>query len=234
MGYDDLDVIDEALKRGNAMKQIQVHFGKDKDMKLSFGHLPGKYQHALNLPQFENEDMMSANLKKICNWPIEFCTKLVNLKEHEDYAEATIENWKTKQVSKVKARYVVGCDGAHSAVRKSLNLSFLGKKYADEFCLCDCTLTRKDKLPMGSPNDFHIYNDKKMILFFPYANGTYRIMFTREPEKFGEEATLEEVQEAIALVPGELTASDPTWVAKFNLHARGVDKHGSKRVFVAG
>src|SRR5436305_1157881 len=37
----------------------------------------------------------------------------------------------------VRARYVVGADGAHSAVRHTLGLPFLGDAYSQDFVLAD-------------------------------------------------------------------------------------------------
>lgn len=35
------------------------------------------------------------------------------------------------------ARYLIGCDGAHSAVRKGLGLTFDGDAFAEEYMLAD-------------------------------------------------------------------------------------------------
>ena len=41
----------------------------------------------------------------------------------------------------IRSLFAIGADGAHSAVRKSLGLSFEGAKYAQTFMLADCRVT---------------------------------------------------------------------------------------------
>ena len=51
--------------------------------------------------------------------------------------------------SEVSAAFVVGCDGAHSAVRHLLNLPFEGAQYEDLFLLADVE-TNDDPAPRTS------------------------------------------------------------------------------------
>ena len=42
----------------------------------------------------------------------------------------------------VRAKYVVGCDGAHSTVRRLVGIEFVGKQYETHILLADVRLTR--------------------------------------------------------------------------------------------
>ena len=79
---------------------------------------------------------------------------------------------KTMDISHVNARYLVGCDGAHSQVRHSLQLPFEGKKYADEFVLCDCELVKQEvNSKYLKKDEAFFYNDERLVVFFPYNDG---------------------------------------------------------------
>src|SRR5262249_1307941 len=46
------------------------------------------------------------------------------------------EHWVTVRLStgdSLRAKYVVGCDGGHSAVRKAVGLALIGEKLSDKF-----------------------------------------------------------------------------------------------------
>src|SRR5215208_5062050 len=104
-----------------------------------------------------------------------------------------------------RVRYLVGADGAHSTVRHTLGLSFKGDAYPQDF-------------PLAGPS-------------------TYRLIATRAedaPLDAGD-PTLEEVQQlATELCPLPVKLYDPSWLARFRLHHRGVDSYRAGQAFVAG
>ena len=55
--------------------------------------------------------------------------------EQDDCVSVTLE--RNGEAIQLKASFVVGCDGAHSAVRHLLHLPFKGAEYEDTFLLAD-------------------------------------------------------------------------------------------------
>ena len=114
--------------------------GQGREICITFKELQGKYPGMLVLPQYENEDLLLRKLKEVSGRGPDYNTKLIDFerKTSEGYIEAKIENTATMEIKRLKTKYLIGCDGAHSAVRHTLKLPFEGKRYADEFMLCDC------------------------------------------------------------------------------------------------
>ena len=74
---------------------------------------------------------------------VEYETSFVAAVQNGEHVIATLEH-KGQRLT-VSAAYVVGCDGAHSAVRHLLNLPFEGAQYNDLFMLADAETN--DALP---------------------------------------------------------------------------------------
>jgi 2-polyprenyl-6-methoxyphenol hydroxylase-like FAD-dependent oxidoreductase len=72
---------------------------------------------------------------------IERGTRLVELRRHEDHVEAVIGSEGTTRV--LRAGYVIGCDGAHSAVRRQLGIRYQGVDAIQKFV---STLVRSAEL----------------------------------------------------------------------------------------
>jgi 2-polyprenyl-6-methoxyphenol hydroxylase-like FAD-dependent oxidoreductase len=130
----------------------------------------------------------------------------------------------------VRCKYVIGCDGAHSIVRKSTGMKFEGGVYPQDFILADVHMKweQKDCLSMFLGNGF--------MGVFPLSNNIFRLIVSRASEKGKEdEPTLQDFQDVVdEFVPGKTELSDPVWIARFRLHHRIVDCYRKGRCFVAG
>ncbi|MBW1596831.1 FAD-dependent oxidoreductase [Streptomyces sp. JJ38] len=132
-----------------------------------------------------------------------------------------------------RARYVVGCDGAGSAVRELAGIAFRGHTYAMAPLLADVRLRR----PL--PRDLLVLPGRGgIVVSVPYADGSYRLAVVRGGGEGGwrdEEATPEEFRARLA----ETLGHDPEphevrWLARFKIHQRIADRYRAGRVLLAG
>lgn len=133
----------------------------------------------------------------------------------------------------VRAKYVVGCDGAHSIIRHSMDVEFQGDAYAQEFILAD-TMIDWD----GLNGKAHLLLGADLLMLLPFGAGRARIVLSR-PHSLSSQAdpTLYDFQTAlVARLPvGEKPRlHDPVWLARFHLHHRCATKYRDGRLFVAG
>ncbi|KAK1756938.1 hypothetical protein QBC47DRAFT_298270 [Echria macrotheca] len=133
----------------------------------------------------------------------------------------------------VRSKYVVGCDGAHSAVRHAAtNLTFEGAAYPVDFILCDARLNDSNV-----PTDtFALCLGNGALALFPLGNGVLRVVVAGNNILSEEEPKLEDFQAFFTAFtpPGSGTLSDPIWLTRFRLHHRGVNNYRDGRLFVAG
>ena len=132
----------------------------------------------------------------------------------------------TKQRS--NAKYLIGCDGAHSIVRKTIGCSFKGISFPDIFSLADV------KVEWDYPHDeVHAFLENKGIMAaIPLSTDKrYRLVFQlpRLRKKFLKKhhvehgvinsekkylPTIEEIQELLSsAAPVKVKVSDPHWIA---------------------
>ncbi|KAI5866536.1 FAD binding domain-containing protein [Durotheca rogersii] len=132
----------------------------------------------------------------------------------------------------IRAKYVVGADGAHSSVRRSSKgFTFQGAAYPQDFILCDAHIRN----PKASWNRFSLCMGRGSLAFFPLQDGTCRVVVSRLYPKEDGNLTLQEFQGMLdQLLPGAGELYDPTWITEFHLHHRGVNSYRDGRLFVAG
>ncbi|KAI0176016.1 FAD binding domain-containing protein [Hypoxylon sp. FL1284] len=132
----------------------------------------------------------------------------------------------------IRAKYVVGADGAHSCVRRAAtNLKFEGSAYPQDFILCDASI-RNASIPWDR---FSLCMGKGSLAVFPLHDGTCRVVASRIGPKRTEDPKLEDFQGMLDMLhPGAGELYDPTWMTQFHLHHRGVSGYRDRRLLVAG
>jgi 2-polyprenyl-6-methoxyphenol hydroxylase-like FAD-dependent oxidoreductase len=143
---------------------------------------------------------------------------------------------------KPQARYLAGCDGAHSVVRDSAGIAFRGGRYPQTFLLADLDV---DGLELDT---VHTYlTDRGPLFFFPLRRpAPWRLITMRPPALDAASApadhsvsstpvSLDELQALADRATGrQLRLGDPVWATAFRLHHRHAFSYRSGRVFLAG
>jgi 2-polyprenyl-6-methoxyphenol hydroxylase-like FAD-dependent oxidoreductase len=120
----------------------------------------------------------------------------------------------------LRASFVVGCDGAHSAVRHWLNIPFAGGEYAALFLLADVETNETlpaDELQLCS-------SEFGPVAIFPMSATRRRIVATIE-HPVGGAPSLGLVQKILEQrAPSGIEARALHWSSYFNVHHRHVAK----------
>jgi 2-polyprenyl-6-methoxyphenol hydroxylase-like FAD-dependent oxidoreductase len=140
-------------------------------------------------------------------------------------------------VEEVRARYVVGCDGAHSAVRHLAGIAFPGDAYPQQFLLGDVDIAGDLE-----PHALHIFVvGAGLMVVFPLGSPRpWRVICTAGrsdgPLEAGSSpASLAELQAAADTFSAErLALGDPLWLARFRFHHRQAERYRAGPVFLAG
>ncbi|QDZ24480.1 FAD-binding oxygenase [Chloropicon primus] len=246
--YDDLGLSERAIEEGLVLKGTRVVWGRGQEVQMALRQIPDQspLPGMLIFPQFQNENMLIDSLERYGRKGlVEYSTKLVGFEKVTRAASSGGEDHilchceRGGEAFSVKTRFLVGAEGAHSVVRKTLGLAFDGKKFEEEFLLCDCEIEKADAAESGGrylePGDMLSFLDGTLFVAFPYKWGGYRIVMTRSEERMGKEATMEEVQKVCDLLPTKLAVKNPRWISPFRIHSRVVDQFGDlERVFLVG
>jgi 2-polyprenyl-6-methoxyphenol hydroxylase-like FAD-dependent oxidoreductase len=229
-----LGVTPELVRRGNPAVRLMLHArGRAARLPLFDVALSDTaYPFLLFLSQATTEQVLLEHLAGMGVAP-ERDTELLAMSVAGDHLTCRLRHGSGGAVELLRARYLVGCDGAHSTVRGLAGIPFPGSDYPQTFVLADL---EADGLQAGTAHAF--LGDTGLTLFFPLRHpATWRLIAMQPPGTGGSDPpcpTLAELQALAAPnVPG-VHLRDPVWATRFHLHSRAVTTMRSGRVFLAG
>ena len=127
---------------------------------------------------------------------------------------------------------MVGCDGAHSRLRRELGLTFHGHPYPQDWLLAD-VLPDLD-LPEDAVHAFFRPDGLPAILF-PMRDHRWRVTLPFAGNRDRQAPTLAEIHQLTSQrAPQPVAVSDPTWLASFRCHRRSASAYRRGRVLLAG
>ncbi|KAJ4392385.1 hypothetical protein N0V85_007098 [Neurospora sp. IMI 360204] len=257
--------LDKLISRGAIARGAVMNINRKLVARVDLDDLDitdTKYPLPLMVSQAETEKFTEESLAEYGK-AVERAYTATSIVQDANGVTATLEKPDGTQTT-VRSKYVVGCDGAHSAVRHSAkNLTFDGDAYPQDFILCDARLRNSNV----ARDRFTIcFGDTGLLAFFPISphaddndDGLIRLLAaggrsaTQQPSRPADPDSLpqqeqqdgEQTHEPPTLAhfqslldsfapPGSGTVHSPIWLASFRLHHRGVNSYRSGRLFVAG
>lgn len=225
--FDMAGVVQPFLEVANRVTSVSVIAGGRRLAHMHFAPEDTVYPFVAMVPQDVTEKLLVAELKRK-GGTVEYETTFVSAEQQADHVDVTA-NRKGGAI-KIKASFVVGCDGAHSAVRHVLNLPFEGAIYDASFMLAD--VTTNDALP-GEEMQL-CPSERGPVAVFPMSATRRRVVATCEHAE-GDAPTLDFVQRVMReRGPEGMEALSLNWSAYFRIHHRQVAHLRVGRVFVAG
>ena len=137
--------------------------------------------------------------------------------------------------TRLRSRYLVGCDGGHSVVRKRLGVGFPGEPSKVETLLGELELT-EDPATIAAT----VAEVRKTQLRFgaiPLGDGVYRVGVPAEgvAEDRGTAPVLKEFQQQLRTFAGtDFGARSPRWLSRFGDATRQAERYRVGRVLLAG
>jgi 2-polyprenyl-6-methoxyphenol hydroxylase-like FAD-dependent oxidoreductase len=231
-----LGIADTMVERGNPAVHLQMHSGTwTTEVPLfDIGLDDTAYPFLLFLSQAETEAILDAHLAQR-GAPVERGVELVELRQEPNGVSCTLRHH-GQRTEEVAARYVVGCDGAHSRVRECAGIGFTGSAYPQTFVLADTDAEGLDQRAA------HVYlADAGMLLFFPLVRpAPWRLlgMQPRDGEHSSVGVDRPELVDLQALADSYTSARvrlhDAVWTTYFRIHHRHATNYRLRRVFLAG
>jgi 2-polyprenyl-6-methoxyphenol hydroxylase-like FAD-dependent oxidoreductase len=233
--FDDFGIAARALERGRRVESFNIAAPGGVRVKLSlqaFSALETRYPYMFILPQDATEALLAERLASL-GVRVERGLGLEDFRQDAEGVEVTLKR-ADGGVETVRARWLLGCDGARSRVRKVANIPFEGETYEDTCVLADVHV----EWPL-EPGGLYLTPSRHGVLAaFPMpGEARYRLVAItpRDGREESAAVTLEEMQGLVdRMAPVPVRLSDARWLSRYRLHRRGVPRYRQGRVFLAG
>ena len=238
--FDDLGIVREVLGEALVVEAANVFTPKGGRGRIVIRPewIDSVYGRFVSLPQEETERILGGLVER-SGVTIERGVELAALENGERAATVVLRHHDGREEQE-EFDYVLGCDGAHSAVRKLAGIPFPGSTYADECLLGDVDL--KWRLPDEQVSICPAADG--VLLAFPLpGRHRFRIIMilpaAAEPEsrELGADEFLAQLRRMVPAVGGvveEPVVLESRWLTRYRLHSRGVPTYRKGRAFVAG
>ncbi len=226
--FDMAGVVAPFLEAANRVTSVAVVAHGRTLAQMPFAPAESPYPFIAMVPQNLTERLLVDQLAHK-GGVIEYETSFISAIAHDDHVRVTLER-KGRGKEQLTAAFVVGCDGAHSAVRHLLNLPFEGAQYHDLFLLAD--IKSNEILPADQlqlcPSAFG------PLAIFPMSPTRRRIVATVQNVE-GNAPSLDLVQKLLTeRAPSGIEAQALHWSSYFHIHHRHVAQLRVGRMFLAG
>jgi 2-polyprenyl-6-methoxyphenol hydroxylase-like FAD-dependent oxidoreductase len=229
--YRQMGIVDAAVRDGKQAAGVQMNIDTKPVASLPLNEVGAGYTlfpYVLLYPQNKNERLLLDYLTANC-CPVYWDTTITAIYQQEKQVRATLMNSGCEIT--LSCNYIVGADGAHSTVRKLLDIPFKGDTYQHSFYLADVTLQTE------IDNQVHLYlADKGFAAFFPMPEERRVRIVGKLPDVVNStEPALAGVLPYLNQIMGTAPAVEQChWFTNYKLHHRMAAVFSQQRCFLIG
>jgi len=222
--FEALGAADQLLAGGVRTRGARVYSDGEVVGEQSL-YLPGsRYGYQLGVSEEVTESVLTDYLEAH-GGAVARSTRLLGLEPGGHSVTATVE--RDGERREVRARWVVGCDGYHSAVRKAVGIAFRGADIDAPWAVFDATAE-------GWHSDYDmvsVHLDQPPVILTPLPGRRWRVYV--RPTSQTSDLVAESCEVLRRYVPGVTLASveNPSW---FRCHSRVAATYRCGRVLLAG
>lgn len=229
--FRDLGIADELLSQGRAIRRMSIYSEAQRLGIVDFRHLDSEFPFFISIPQYQLENILRERLLAL-GGEISWNKKVVAIQQSPaDGIDVgvTIEDEAGQYTH--RHSYVIGCDGAHSSVRKLIDSKFSGDTYDSEFLVVDAHIRWA-----GNKYEAHTFlSAKGYLMVMPFPGLKHRIVTDLQAGQFPTPPTLEQVHELLAEKGfRDIRLYDAEWISNTRYHKRMAEKFRAGRVFLVG
>lgn len=218
-------VADPVAERANPVPRVRLSLGSSL---LRLSRLDSHYGQLTIIPQGETEEILEERARKL-GATVERGVRLEGCEQDGDEVVLRLESegrrWEER------TGWLVGCDGAHSAVRDAMGADFEGAVYPYTIIVADVRL--------GAPMDerllIHV-GRAGLVVCTDFGNGWYRMGVIDRTKPWSDDpVSLEEVRATLKHLFGrDLHPTDPLWTSRFRIQERQATTYRRGRMIIAG
>ena len=226
---EELQVTDRLRAQGHVVPRFTI---RDHDHLLAtipFDGLRTRYPYTLMIPQNVTEAILLDRLREL-GGDVARPYALQDLRQSADGVSISVAA-DGEPARTIRARYVVGADGMHSAVRERAGIAFTGDSYEESFVLADVRM----EWPLSRDEVMLFFSPEGLVLVAPLPGVRHRIVATVDDAP--EHPSLDDVQQLLDTrgpSGGVTRIHEVAWSSRFRVHHRLADRYRAGRILLAG
>ena len=226
----------EVLDQRGLLERFLAH-GQQHPLRSSFAaidkpvpdRLDTAHGYVLGIPQTITDRLLAEHATEV-GAEIRRGCELVGLSQDDEGVTAELADG-----SRLRSRYLVGCDGGRSTVRKLLGVGFPGEPSRVETLIGEMEVTvSAEKLAAVVAE---VRKTEKRFGLGPFGEGVYRVVVPAEGVAGDRSVppTLEEVKQQLRKFSGtDFGVHSPRWLSRFGDATRQAERYRTGRVLLAG
>ncbi|MEZ5100295.1 MAG: FAD-dependent monooxygenase [Thermoleophilia bacterium] len=219
--------LEELAQRGIADRFVEAGYTVPAagfaGIPLDLSDLPSRHGHVLALPQSRFEPILARWVEEELRVPVLRSREVVGLAQDDDGVDVRVSDG-----TALRARYLLGCDGGRSVVRRAAGIDFVGVDASTSWLIAEVDLAAEPEAGMrhdriGSHGLARLGEDGPVSVVL-----TGRRLETGEP-------TVDELREALVAVYGtDYGLRGVRWISRFTDLTRQAVDYRRGRVLLAG
>jgi 2-polyprenyl-6-methoxyphenol hydroxylase-like FAD-dependent oxidoreductase len=231
--FDDLGIVDRVIAGGRMAMPVRS-INPDGQVTLSGAEtlvdrpdIP--YPASLITPEWRTEEALRLRLSEL-GGAVEFGTALGSFEQSDEGVSAVIV--KDGEAETINVRWLIGCDGGHSTVRKQAGIAFEGETREEvRMIVADVEADGLDR------NAWHMWrHEEGLVSLCPLpSTGVFQYQAGIAPGQ-NPELSLANMQAILERRSGrtDIRLHEPEWSSLWRANIRLVDRYREGRVFLAG
>ena len=222
---------DKAIARGRKLRRAKFYSEGKLIVDFTLDRVESRYSFALFIPQSETEPLLNSHMESL-GIKTEREVELISVTQ-EPELRATLRR-ADGRAEEVFPRWLIGCDGAHSAVRQMTGTAFEGASVRISFFLADAEITGAD-VPQDELS-LHVSRGNVVFMARLTEKLTRLIVALHEQPKFDSdrELTIGDLQEMVDRAGVRIQIRSAEWLTPFHVTDRQAKHYRVGNVFLAG
>ena len=215
---DQRGIAERFLSQGKVMQVAGFAYNR-----LDISDFPTRHNYGLALSQNRIEPILAA-------WVDELAVPIYRPLEVTGFAqEDTGVDVELSDGRSLRAKYLVGCDGGRSLIRKKAGIDFPGWDPSVSYLIAEVDMTGEPELGIR-------HGDKGINALGRLEDGKrVGVVLIEQHVRQGDEPTLDDLREALIAVYGtDYGVHNVTWLSRFTDMARQAASYRERRVLLAG
>ncbi|MDH4580691.1 hypothetical protein E8F20_02245 [Pseudomonas sp. BN415] len=230
---DDVGVLEDAKRIGAFGYRFTQHFLlSGQKGGLDFHDLEGitPYSYILHFGQDELADLLLERLKALPNAAIQWATAFQGYTQSDDKVQLQLERDGCEEF--LDADWLIGCDGAGSAVRKAMGVQFEGFTW-DEVFMATNLIYDFEKFDYADNNMVADPDDWRVVAKIN-NDGLWRVAYGESTELTEEQRVARITERFKRILPDPSEPYELVLANSYRVHQRSAETYRSGRVLLAG